>query len=248
MKVLSLFSGIAGLCEEGIKIANLDHRFKVKQFVECSGYATKHLRKTYPLIDVHDNIKTFTGEANEFDIVCGGVPCQGSSNAGDRQGLADSRTGLWSEMFRIISKVQPKFVLLENPPGLAARGLITILRQLDSIRYLGEWTTISAQEVGLPHLIKRIFLIANPYGLQFKEQPTSWADQVRASVKEVRESEQVRVYQPGATQVGDGVSVEVAKGLPGNFEARRAYGLSCSPRQSAIAWKRIDYLRTLIKE
>ena len=70
MKVLSLFSGIAGLCEEGIKIANLDHRFKVKQFVECSGYATKHLRKTYPLIDVHDNIKTFTGEANEFEIVC----------------------------------------------------------------------------------------------------------------------------------------------------------------------------------
>lgn len=248
MNVLSLFSGIAGLCEEGIGIANLQHRFKVQQFVECSEYATKHLKKTYPLVNIHDDIKTFTGKANEFDIICGGVPCQGSSNAGDRQGLADSRTSLWSEMFRIVCEIQPQFVLLENPPGLASRGLITILRQLDSIRYMGEWTTISAQEVGLPHLRKRIFLIAYPNGLQFQEQPTPWTDQVRASIKEVRESEQVRVYQPGVFEVGDGVSVEIAKGLPGNFEARRAYGLSCSPRQSAIAWKRIDYLRNLIKE
>lgn len=248
MKVLSLFSGIAGLCKEGIKIANLSHRYEVKQFVECSDYAARYLRETYPLVDIHNNVKTFTSKANEFDIICGGVPCQGSSNAGDRQGLADSRTGLWSEMFRIVCETEPKFVLLENPAGLAARGLITILRQLDSIRYMGESTTISAQEVGLPHFRKRIFLIAYPNGLQFKEQPTSWTDQVRASVEEVRQSEQVRVYKPGFLEVDAGIQIEVAKGLPGNFEARRAYGLSCSPRQSAIAWKRIDYLTKLLKE
>ncbi|MBE9209910.1 DNA cytosine methyltransferase [Nostoc sp. LEGE 06077] len=30
------------------------------------------------------------------------------------------------------------------------------------------------------------------------------------------------------------------------YDARRAYGLSCSPRQAAIAWKRIDYLYSLL--
>ncbi|WP_242065766.1 hypothetical protein [Nostoc paludosum] len=43
-----------------------------------------------------------------------------------------------------------------------------------------------------------------------------------------------------------GVSIGVAKGIPGNYDARRAYGLSCSPRQAAVAWKRIDYLCSLL--
>lgn len=43
-----------------------------------------------------------------------------------------------------------------------------------------------------------------------------------------------------------GVSVGVAKGIKGNYDARRAYGLSCSPRQAAVAWKRIDYLCSLL--
>ncbi|MFS0520069.1 hypothetical protein ACEYW6_36020 [Nostoc sp. UIC 10607] len=43
-----------------------------------------------------------------------------------------------------------------------------------------------------------------------------------------------------------GIPVGVAKGIKGNYDARRAYGLSCSPRQAAIAWKRIDYLCSLL--
>ncbi|WP_347242594.1 hypothetical protein [Nostoc sp. FACHB-888] len=43
-----------------------------------------------------------------------------------------------------------------------------------------------------------------------------------------------------------GVSVGVSKGIKGNYDARRAYGLSCSPRQAAVAWKRIDYLYSLL--
>ncbi len=38
-----------------------------------------------------------------------------------------------------------------------------------------------------------------------------------------------------SARVTSGVSVGVAKGIKGNYDARRAYGLSCSPRQAAMA-------------
>ncbi|WP_292843877.1 hypothetical protein [Nostoc sp. NMS8] len=37
--VLSLFSGIGGLCHHGISAAGLSHKFRVQQFVEISPYA-----------------------------------------------------------------------------------------------------------------------------------------------------------------------------------------------------------------
>ncbi|NEU83628.1 hypothetical protein [Nostoc sp. UIC 10630] len=55
-----------------------------------------------------------------------------------------------------------------------------------------------------------------------------------------------RSYQPGIRGVAFGVPVGVANGIKGNYDARRAYGLSCSPRQAAIAWKRTDYLCSLL--
>ncbi|WP_242072167.1 hypothetical protein [Nostoc sp. FACHB-110] len=42
------------------------------------------------------------------------------------------------------------------------------------------------------------------------------------------------------------VTLYIPKGIKGNYDARRAYGLSCSPRQAAVAWKRIDYLYSLL--
>ncbi len=64
--------------------------------------------------------------------------------------------------------------------------------------------------------------------------------------EQVRLSHEDRSYQPGIREVAFGVPVGVAKGIKGNYDARRAYGLSCSPRQSVVSWKRIDYLWSLL--
>ncbi|RCJ40950.1 hypothetical protein A6769_39220 [Nostoc punctiforme NIES-2108] len=75
---------------------------------------------------------------------------------------------------------------------------------------------------------------------------TPWANQIVNQITQVRFSHEDRSYQPGVLTVAFGVPVGVAKGIKGNYDARRAYGLSCSPRQAAIAWKRIDYLWSLL--
>ncbi|WP_242062398.1 hypothetical protein [Nostoc punctiforme] len=74
----------------------------------------------------------------------------------------------------------------------------------------------------------------------------AWANQIRNHIASVRLSVEDRSYQPGIREVAFGIPVGVAKGIKGNYDARRAYGLSCSPRQAAVAWKRIDYLCSLM--
>ena len=64
------------------------------------------------------------GEIPPVDIITFGSPCQGLSMAGKRQGLADERSGLFSEAIRIIREMQevtnhqyPKYAVWENVPG-----------------------------------------------------------------------------------------------------------------------------------
>lgn len=58
-KVLSLFSGIGGLCHHGIEMASLSHNFQVKQFVEISDYSQSRLRYEQPTIPIHPDITTY---------------------------------------------------------------------------------------------------------------------------------------------------------------------------------------------
>jgi DNA (cytosine-5)-methyltransferase 1 len=48
----------------------------------------------------------------------GGFPCQDLSVAGQRAGLAGSRSSLWFEFHRLIASCRPEWVVIENVPGL----------------------------------------------------------------------------------------------------------------------------------
>ncbi|BAZ33728.1 C-5 cytosine-specific DNA methylase (plasmid) [Cylindrospermum sp. NIES-4074] len=95
ISVLSLFSGIGGLCHHGISAAGLSHKFQVRQFVEISPYAQSQLRDEQPQTPIHPDINTYHCHRGQFDIVCGGFPCSGTSNSGNRKGLCDPRSALW---------------------------------------------------------------------------------------------------------------------------------------------------------
>ncbi|RCJ31042.1 hypothetical protein A6769_31785 [Nostoc punctiforme NIES-2108] len=57
--VLSLFSGIGGLCHHGISAARLSHKFRVQQFVEISPYSQSKLRHEQPGIPIHADITNY---------------------------------------------------------------------------------------------------------------------------------------------------------------------------------------------
>lgn len=166
LTVLDLFSGIGGF-SLGLESTG---GFRTIAFCESNGYAACVLNKHWPCVPVFDDIRTFTSasltEKNiPFpDVICGGFPCQDLSFAGKGVGLAGTRSGLWFEMLRVITEVQPKYVIIENVPALRSRGLDELLRSLASIGYDAEWHCIPAAAVGAPHRRDRIWIMAYPSG------------------------------------------------------------------------------------
>ena len=116
-----------------------------------------------PPFPVWDNVCTFDGRPwrGIVDVVSGGFPCQDISLAGKGAGITGERSGLWSEMARIIGEVRPRFVFVENSPALITRGLGTVLGDLAALGYDCRWTVLGAADVGAPHKRDRLWIVAH---------------------------------------------------------------------------------------
>ncbi len=134
--------------------------------------------KTFEPFPIWNDIRTFDGYQwrGRVDVVSGGFPCQDISSAGKGKGLAGERSGLWSEMARIIGEVQPRYVFIENSPMLVKRGLSTVLSDLAKMGYDAEWICLSARECGAPHKRERIWIVAvrSSSSVDHTNQNASW--------------------------------------------------------------------------
>ena len=169
MKFLDLFSGIGGF-RLGMEAAG--H--------ECIGFCEKDkfARASYKSIfntegeiEIHD----ITTVSNQFiqsighvDIICGGLPCQAFSIAGNRKGFGDTRGTLFFEIARFASILKPRILFLENVKGLLnhdkGRTFETILQSLDELGYDVEWQVLNSKNFGLPQNRERVFIIGHLRG------------------------------------------------------------------------------------
>lgn len=163
MNELALFAGAGGGILGGALLG-----WRTVCAVEFAEYPRKILlaRQRDGLLDrfpIWDDIRTFDGYPWKgiVDVISGGFPCQDISVAGKGLGLAGERSGLWSEMFRIVCEVEPKYVFVENSPMLTSRGLGIVLGDLASMGFNARWGVLGAAHVGAPHLRERIWIVAN---------------------------------------------------------------------------------------
>jgi DNA (cytosine-5)-methyltransferase 1 len=97
------------------------------------------------------------------DIITGGFPCQDISVANTTgKGLDGERSGLWSEMWRVVRQLRPRIVVVENVANLLNRGIGRILAELASIGYDAEWDCLPACSFGAHHIRDRVWIIAYP--------------------------------------------------------------------------------------
>lgn len=151
----SLFSGIGGI-DLGLERAGMTCRWQV----EINDYCSKVLEKHWPNVRRYRDIKLIReGDLEPVDLIAGGPPCQPVSVAGKRKGQADSRW-LWPEFFRIVCLLRPRFVFIENVPGLLRLGGADVLRDLASIWYDAEWESLPASAFGAPHRRDRVWIVA----------------------------------------------------------------------------------------
>lgn len=172
LKVLDLFSGIGGF-SLGLERTG---GFETKAFCEIDPFCRRVLAKHWPNVRQYDDVRTLTADQLEadgiaVDVICGGFPCQDISLAGNGEGLEGERSGLWSEIARLIGELRPRYVFVENVAALLGRGLDRVLGELASLGYDAEWHCVPAAYIGARHIRDRVWIVAEPTGQRQHARP-----------------------------------------------------------------------------
>lgn len=153
MRHASIFSGIGGpeIAATMLGWENVFH-------CDINDFCNKILEYWFPNATSYGNIfeTNFTSWRGKVDILSGGFPCQPFSTAGKRRGSDDNRY-LWPQMLRVISEVQPTWVVAENVAGILSMvepGEITSVANQTSLFDKGEGVQRYRQEQ--PFTIQRI--------------------------------------------------------------------------------------------
>ena len=177
MTGLSLFTG-AGGADLGLAEAGVDVVRGVENdpdaVATCHAAGLDYVR----LGDVRD-LTHYEG-LPPIDLLFGGPPCQAFSTAGQRQGQDDDRNG-WPWTLEVIDHVRPRWVLLENVPGLLSHsgdcrhpcpGCYWTGELLPAFRARFPWMdyrTINASSYGVPQHRRRVFLVCGPCPIRWPE-------------------------------------------------------------------------------
>lgn len=187
---------------------------------------------------IWDDVRTFDGTEwrGRVDVVSGGFPCQDISVAGKGAGIDGERSGLWSEMARIIGEVRPRFAFVENSPMLVRRGLARVVGDLAAMGYGSRWGVLSCADCGGVHLRERLWVVASHHGqkrvqgLQQKKvyrfARFPWGEDVRGVEDLFSRSD---IPEPLVRRIGD----DVANGV----DRLSAIGNGQVPRVAAAAWR-----------
>ncbi len=178
---LSLFTGIGGM-DLGLERAG----WRCVGQCELDPWRSAILERWWPGVprwtDVRDTVgsavlermgDTRTGDGpvddhgpdRGVDLICGGFPCQDLSVAGKRAGLAGERSGLFFEFARIVGAVRPRWVLVENVPGLLSsnggRDFAVVLATLADLGYGVAWRVLDSRYFGVPQRRRRVFIVGH---------------------------------------------------------------------------------------
>ena len=198
---IDLFAGIGGF-----RIAFQNLGGKCVYSSEFDAKAQESYLANYGEMPFGDITKESTKSyiPKEFDILCGGFPCQAFSLAGRRLGFKDETRGtLFFEIEAILRRHQPKAFFLENVKGLAihdkGRTLKTILEHLDDAGYdVVPPQILNAMDYGVPQHRERIYIIGfrKDLGINIADfhypEPTTTGDQ-RPKFRDVMAKEEVSV-------------------------------------------------------
>ena len=152
---LDLFSGIGGFA-----LAAGWAGFETVGFCDNEPYAQAVIKKHWPEVPIHGDIKALDGTAYRgVTLLTGGFPCQPFSNAGKRRGKDDDRY-LWPQMLRVIQEARPAWIVGENVVGIIGLALDQVCSDLEAEGYEVEPIIIPACGVDAQHRRNRVWVVA----------------------------------------------------------------------------------------
>lgn len=109
------------------------------------------------------NIRRLLPAGTTPEVLVAGPPCQGYSPAGKRD-ATNERNTLFLEIGRLARELRPRFVVIENIPGMRAVGGVrfttAVLKELEAGDYAATENMLRACDYGVPQLRHRILFLA----------------------------------------------------------------------------------------
>ncbi len=172
---IDLFAGIGGFHQamhsvgmECVFASELDDNARASYKANYQSLAPNIFDDDNELFN-HDITQQNPNEIPEFDVCCGGFPCQPFSIAGLRRGFEDTRGTLFFNIANIVKQkidagTPPKILFLENVKGLKnhmkGQTLKTILATLTELGYNYSYDVLNAKYFGVPQNRERLFIVA----------------------------------------------------------------------------------------
>ena len=158
IKFIDLFCGVGGFHQA------LD-RLNAKCVFACD--IDKKCRDTYEnnykIKPEGDITQVIIDDIPDFDILCGGFPCQSFSNSGKKKGFEDKRGQLYEYILDIASIKKPSFMFLENVKHIKkidnGKVFSHIVKRINEIGYFVSTIELSPHQLGIPQQRERIVFI-----------------------------------------------------------------------------------------
>ena len=158
MKVVSLFSGAGGF-DLGLILAG--HRVIWANDIDVDSAETYRTNIGDHVIQA--NIADIAStDVPESDVVIGGFPCQGFSQANLLRSALDIRNQLYVHFVRVVADTQPQYFLAENVRGLLSidkgKAIERIMNDFRDAGYRVQYRLFNVADYGVPQMRFRVII------------------------------------------------------------------------------------------
>ena len=154
-----LFAGIGGV-ERGLQTAG--HHSELLCDVDES--AQRVLRHRFPDVPLFGDVRALKS-LPKVDLVAAGFPCQDLSQAGRTAGIKGAKSGLIGEVFRLVDKAKPTWLLLENVPFMLqldkGEAMKYLTQELENRGFNWAYRVVDTRAFGLPQRRRRVLVLAS---------------------------------------------------------------------------------------
>jgi DNA (cytosine-5)-methyltransferase 1 len=166
---IDLFAGAGGLAE-GFRqagwrvLAGVDNNRSAAQTFKLNFPEAKFFEQDISSLRLAKLLSGCGLEPGELDCLIGGPPCQSFSYNNHARSATNHRAKLFRQYLRIVRRLNPKTLVMENVPGMLTIGngkiVKEIKKKLAALGYECCFKILFAEDFGVPQTRRRVFMIA----------------------------------------------------------------------------------------
>jgi len=159
MKIVSLFSGAGGL---DLGLIQAGNKIIWANDIDKDAVATysKNIENHIVCADIKD---VAVSDIPAADVIVGGFPCQGFSQANLLRTVDDERNKLYKFFYGAVDSKHPKFFIAENVRGILSldggSAIKRIVEDFENAGYMVTVTLVNVADYGVPQSRQRVFII-----------------------------------------------------------------------------------------